>query len=322
MSACTRCGTTAFDDASFCSSCGFRLKGGTNRPPPAEAGGWPVVRTGSLSVSASVGGPLDLYKIAKALSNAKPTSKKISMLTISVKDSRTKIVIRSSGRMDVYASFMELPGGKSLYIHPNSESQARIALEGVVQQMHRAGVRFPGPFTVQATPVHASVFLGRGVDLRSLPERIPNSLYAQVVSGRTPNEASMVQGRYNRAGALFDLTSDERLGAAITEVSGGKFSRGSTLKLPHVAFCRLPDSPIVARMIRSLDEDGNMCMTGFATVQGARSVAEVQGSARYLGRMLEQAGLLRALTPLEKIPGWEEDPRAFDHFAKDSEVWS
>src|SRR2546426_831636 len=75
---CNSCGKQLAEDAAFCSSCGKRIHLGSqtsqekdrisrSEPSPdlSREAVWPVVRILGMNVSASVGGPIDLGKIAK-----------------------------------------------------------------------------------------------------------------------------------------------------------------------------------------------------------------------------------------------------------------
>lgn len=172
------------------------------------------------------------------------------------------------------------------------------------------------------TPFSASavVFFGRGIDIQALPERIPDSFYLheEFLDGRIIK----VEGKYNKAGTLYHLTSNEHAAWAANDLLGSK--RGPRPPpLEHNAFCRLLDPTVVAEMHRSKDNDGNVSMTGYVVLRGAKSEAEVREVVRRLGKMLEDADLFRPLTPLDRIPyGGRDDPRAYDYFANDSNVWS
>ena len=166
--------------------------------------------------------------------------------------------------------------------------------------------------------VGVSVFFGRGIEIQSLPECIPDSLYAR-------RAGASVLGKFNKAGVVVELTSEEEVVRAITEIPGvRKFDViRPREEIPHVAYCKLRESSIVARMVRGLDKNGEMCMTGYANLIGIKSEADVREVVNKFGKMLEEAGLFKPLTPLDRIPyGGRDDPRAYDYFANDSIVWS
>lgn len=175
------------------------------------------------------------------------------------------------------------------------------------------------------------VFFGQGIDIQSLPERIPDSMYARRLGLYNPNLAVSVQGKHNRGGVLVELASEEEVGRAMTKVSGGKVipGVGSMGRMPHISFCRLQEPPMVAHMTRALDMDGNVLKTGHAFLIRAKSEAEVQESARNLEKMLEEAGLFGPLTPRDRMPEVyfrhnlsSIDPdKEIDYFANDPEVW-
>lgn len=324
MTYCPRCGKSVPAGASFCPTCGFAL-GSTPIPPaPREVNAWPVVRIIGVPVVASAGRSIDLRSVAQVLQRDKPIpkGKDISEVIFRLKHPPTQTVIHSSGKIEVYASVLQLAGGKSLRFHTKSEVQAREALEEVTKLLNQAKIPIRGGLVAEVGPVSAAMYLGRGIEIGSLPERVPNSLYAQRLESRDPSGSGSIQGRYNRAGVLVQLTSEEQLGKAIGEISGGRFSSRRTMSLPHISYCRLRESPVVAQMVRSLDKDGNMLLTGYAHLEGARSEAEARASASNFGTILEQAGLLTALTPRDRIGEevMEQDPGAFDYFANNPEI--
>src|SRR2546428_12182156 len=103
--------------------------------------------------------------------------------------------------------------------------------------------------------MNAVAFFGRGVKIQSLPDLVPDSIYAHRIGLHNPNATVPIQGRYSKAGTSIPLTSEEEVRKAMTEISGGK-SPMMWIKIhrlsgmPHVAFCKIRESPVVAEMMR------------------------------------------------------------------------
>jgi transcription factor TFIID (TATA-binding protein) len=269
----------------------------------------PVVRFKVLAVSASIGEPINVEQIAKTFPNVhyNPKSSKLVFSNLNPATFPGTIIIYGLGRIEC--------------LHCRSEEQARRTILEVIRQLKwgRIPIRYEPSFEVD---VDAEVFFGRGIDIASLPERIPDSLYAHRVGPYSSSAPISVQGRYNRAGTLVQLASQDEVGKAIDEISGVSINPSERAKLRrsgalHASYCRLRESPIVARMFRDLDVDGNMCMVGYAQLFGTKSELQAQESARNMEKMLEEAGLFGPLTPRDKIPSSDEDPEIFDYFFVD-----
>lgn len=263
----------------------------------------PVVRITRVSATAELGGELDLPKVAKAIPAAKYDPKVApDLVTFLLKDQIRIVVFRS---------------GKLACIGASSEDEARAAVQEAVSQLGRGKIPVENEPAVLVTGVGVSVFLGRGVDIKSLPERVPDSMYAEQV-------AASVQGTYNKGGVVAPVSSDEDIVKALREISGLKFGKLFVFGggLTHVAYCRL-DGPFLAQMVRGNDKDGKMLMTGFVNLLGIKSEAQAELVARQLNEKLDRAGLLGKLTPLDKIPQeGRNDPRVYDYFANNMGIWS
>lgn len=266
----------------------------------------PMVRMSNVAVSTSVGGPIDLVRVAKAFPRASRFRDGLSISWAGVPGTD----IYSSGRIDCPIA--------------SSEAEARQAIAETVRQLRQQKIKIQNEPVIQyvrAGPV--SVFLGRGIAIQSLPERVPNSLYAEKVGPK-------VEGNYNRAGRIILLTSMEDVSMGMSEIRQGTgFApvpmRGWQLPLAHFAYLRIGNPPVIAEMSRSPDIDGNMKMTGFVSIRSVfpSEVAALE-AARNIDRVFEEAGILGPLTPREKITEkvLASDPRAFDYFANDPVVWA
>jgi len=192
------------------------------------------------------------------------------------------------------------------------------------------------PASKPGTSVDAFVFYGRGVRVQSLPERIPDSMYAWNPDSRNawkppPQGADAARpanlGKYNRQGTVAPIASHVEAVQAVKELAGliGRPSRISVLMsiVPHFGCCRIPGTRVTAFFPRGLDIHGSMTMTGYVAVSGAATEAQLRQSISDLGKLLEEEGLFGPLTPRDQLGGGgEDDPRAFDYFANHSDVWS
>jgi hypothetical protein len=204
----------------------------------------------------------------------------------------------------------------------NSEIQGRKTVEEAIRQLRQLKINFRNPPVVQVKLGPAAIYLGRGIIIQSLPECIPDSLCAQKTGGK-------IEGKYNRAGQIISLKSMEDVAMGVNElrqVLGYNPVPTSHVwaNLAYLALLRIKIPPVLAAMGRDLDIDGNMDMVGYVSIENVRSEAEAQEAARNIDRTLEEAGLLGPLTPREKLQQshTEDDPKGFDYFANDPEVWA
>ena len=306
---CRFCGKQLTEDTRFCSNCGKPVQA---EPPGLQAGGQegkvppsgsqrlpgvphdatqPVVRAThddppsfwrmttqilTVAVSASLGETIDLSRVAKLFPGVEYDPKKASFLGFLLKDSKVTTVIFKSG-------VVGCSGAKS-------EEQARKVIEGVLRQLKQGNIPFRGDPTVKVTNVTAEVTFQHGIKIQSLPERIPDSWYWRRVG-------ASVQGKYNKAGVLVQLNSENDVNNLITDLKA--FTPDP--RVSHVSGCRLREPPAVAVMDRGLDKDGNMLMTGNAILIGAISEARVEEGGLNLWKMLDGAGLFGPSTPVERI---------------------
>ncbi len=320
MTFCTRCGKDAPGTAGFCPTCGSGRIDPAVGPPATEADAWPVVKITGVPAVARLGGPIDLPRLAEAVFGAHAPRVPSHVLRLSFpvpigEGLPPRVEIDRRGRMRAFARRLRAPGGGRRYVALRSEAQARKAIAQAMRVLADARIPVDREPVVETGPIRANVYLGRGIEVRSLPERVPNSLYSTRAGSHPPKETPP-EGTYNRAGSLIRLTSEEDLAGAVREITGGAWGAGG---LPHVSFCRFGESPVLAQMSRGLDRAGEMLMTGYVQLLGSSTEAEVLAAVRSLGAMLDGAGLLGPLTPRDQLPPGvlEEDPAAFDYAAHD-----
>jgi hypothetical protein len=205
----------------------------------------------------------------------------------------------------------------------------------------RATALFPEPvlrISRSSTPGEigdAFVFFGRGIRLQALPERIRDSMYAKNPDSpwarRLPSQkpdaaAPGLLGKYNRSGSIFPIASHAEAVRAVKELAGlvDRPSRISIMMgVVHFGCCRIRETPVTTFFPRGLDIQGGMTMSGYAIVSFAKTEAQLRQSVADLEKDLVNQGLFGPLTARDQLPGrGEDDPRAFDYFANDSDVWS
>ena len=318
MTFCTRCGKDAPGSARLCPTCGSERINPAAGPPGTEADAWPVVKITGVPAGARIGGPIDLPRLAEAVFGAHAPRVPSNVLRLSFpvrlgEGLQAKVEIDRRGRMRVFARRLNAPGGGRRYVALRSEAQAREALAQAMRVLAEANIPLDREPVVETGPIRANAYLGRGIEVRSLPERVSNSLYSSR-AGTGPRQETPTEGTYNRAGSRIRLSSEEQLAGAVREITGGAWGVGG---LPHVSFCRFGESPVLAQMSRGLDRAGEMLSTGYVQLLGCSTEAEVPVAVRSLGSMLDRAGLLGPLTPRDRLPPGvlEEDPAAFDYTA-------
>ena len=257
----------------------------------------PVVRMGSPSVAAFLGVPIDIGRVAKSFPSYPKFVDGIAL------NFGAPVMITNRGVIDCTA---------------DSEVQGRKAVEEAIRQLRQLNVKVPNQPIVQVTHRPVDIYLGRGIMIESLPDRVPDSLF-----GRRSGEK--VEGKYNRAGLMIPLRSVDDIARGINELRQGlgfkPLQLGNVWKI--LAYVRIRSPPVIATIARDLDVDGNMEMLGYVSIENVKSEAEAQEAARSMDKLLEEAGLLGPLTPREKLQQGhvEDDPKGFDYFANDPDVW-
>jgi len=361
LSFCPQCGRPHESEQQFCTHCGANLRpeaqaSGTasgnesipksSLPSDSERTGvTPVVKIFVVS-SASIGGPIDPGKVAKAFPNpGLPPSSNIFRLN------KTIISVNSSS-------------GK-LFCRATSEEEASRSIEEVLGRLRTAGIRVQGAPVVKVEGAGGTVFLMRGISIQALPDYLPDSLYCHEVREirwrlvDTPEGPSVVridpqtglaipsvfgkrekiEGKYNIGGRVGPIRSEKDVAKAFEEISGEKpdmfrarypplnklsflnrtIVGGNASVFFHAAYYKMSPS-VDFEMLRHVDVDRNMLMTGEAQLQ-AKNVSEALEAVHAFERKLEEAGLLGPLTPRSKIPESWQRRRIFDYFANDSAVW-
>ena len=222
--------------------------------------------------------------------------------------------------------------GRVWYLQASSEEQGRRALADLVGRL-RQGIRLRGDLSVKVDRVLATAFLGRGIQIASLPDRVADSYYVGKEAIPVPGGyRTSVRGKYNKGGSIFTLDTDAAALGAMADFSGVKtagldVSRSQLTPLlmptPHTAACRLPATGVIVNMPRGNDRAGHLLMTGLINLVGASSESQVRQTVTDFAGMLDRENLLGPLTPLNEIPetAWQTEPGAFDYFAQDPKVW-
>ena len=222
--------------------------------------------------------------------------------------------------------------GRVWYLQASSEEQGRRALADLVGRL-RQGIRLRGDLSVKVDRVLATAFLGRGIQIASLPDRVADSYYVGKEAIPVPGGyRTSVRGKYNKGGSIFTLDTDAAALGAMADFSGVKtagldVSRSQLTPLlmptPHTAACRLPATGVIVNMPRGNDRAGHLLMTGLLNLVGASSESQVRQTVTDFAGMLDRENLLGPLTPLNEIPetAWQTEPGAFDYFAQDPKVW-
>lgn len=257
----------------------------------------PVVRIERVSVAAFLGVPIDIGRVAKSF----PTSPRF--VDGIVVNFGVPVMITNRGIVDCTA---------------HSETQGRKAVEEALRTLRQLKIKIPNEPAVQVRLGFAEIYLGRGIMIQSLPDRVPDSLYARRTGEKT-------EGKCNRGGLMIQLRSMEDFARGVSELKQGLGLKPLDIRVgwKFLAYLRIKNPPSIAMIGRDLDTDGNMEMLGYVSLEPVRSMAEAQETARTMDKVFEDAGLLGPLTPREKLQKGhlEDDPKGFDYFANDPDVW-
>ena len=341
MAFCHRCGKKLPTDAQFCPSCGSDLRPSKVSVEPGPLFTNPVVKILAVHLSCSVGDKIDLDRAAKVVPGGRfgkiipDGSNRKSLRTLNYGLGYIQPAAAPGARRAIRVAgptVTLIETGRVLYLQAPSEEQGRRALADLVGRL-KQGIRLRGDPTVNVDQVIATAFLGRGIKIASLPDRVADSYYVSKEAIPVPGGyRTSVLGKYNKGGSIFTLDSDAAALGAMADFSGVKttgldLSRSQLTSLlmptPHTATCRLPATGVIVNMPRGNDRAGHLLMTGLINLAGAHAESQVRQLVTDFAGMLDRGTLLGPLTPLNEIPetAWQADPRAFDYFAQDPKVW-
>jgi TATA-box binding protein (TBP) (component of TFIID and TFIIIB) len=261
----------------------------------------PAVRLLSVTSTASVGVPIDLKAVDQALQGAGDNPGPLGWGQYSRRQDSLVFVQKRIGDSDQFReSTTIMNSGNVTFTGATSEAQARQSIQDVVRLLQQRIIQTRDEPVIDVK-VDAQVNFGQGIEIESIPVRLPDSMFARDVPGDYERGlGASVRGTHNKGGALVNLSSREDCLRAVTDVSG---RRPIVLMLfACISYCKIRASSAVAEMFRAVDEDGNILKTGYAQLTGAKGESEVQESARAMGVMLEEAGLFGPPTPRDRIP--------------------
>lgn len=342
MTFCHRCGEALPADAAFCPSCGSDLRPSKVSVEPGPLFTNPVVKIQAVYLSGSIGDRIDLDRAAKVVPGGRlgkiipgDGSNPKGLRTLSYGPSPLPPATAAPGARRAIRvagpTVTLVETGRVWYLQAPSEEQGRRALADLVGRL-KQGIRLRGDFAVKVDQVIATAFLGRGINIESLPDRVADSYYVGKEAIPVPGGyRASIRGKYNKGGSVSTIDTEAAALAVMSELNGVKRTgldpSRSDLTLfmptPHAAACRLPSTDVLVNMRRGTDRTGHLLMTGQMVLVRVRSEAQVRQSVVDFAAVLDRKELLGPLTPLGQIPetAWQTDPRAFDYFAQDPKVW-